>query len=345
MTSPVGPELAHAANVLLADYLAVERGASVLITADTASDRAVVEAVMNGASALGAQPVLVVMLRLPFQGAPADPYIPAPLAAAAKECEVWIDLTFPYIAGSRAHDEAMSPGRARYLLASDLTAEGMVRLFARVDLDRLFAVHHAFDAVVGGAIGRQCRITNDTGTEVTFTIAKPAFGKPRRAEKPGLYFVPGMVTIFPEPESVRGAIGVDAAFHEYYTAFAEPMTLGVDGKIHDISGGGSEREVMDRALRRAGGGDYGHVIHFTCGIHPAARFTGASFVEDARARGNDAVGLGIPFWQPGGGENHPDAVIKRQSIWIDGEQVVKDGAIVGPPDLAERAAQLEPVYG
>jgi hypothetical protein len=101
---------------------------------------------------------------------------------------------------------------------------------------------------------------------------------------------------------------------------------------------------MDRALKRAGGGEYGYIIHFTHGIHPAARATGKSFIEDMRVTGNDAVGMGLPWWIPGGGENHPDAILFQQSIWIDGNKIVEDGAIVGPPPLAKLADELRPLY-
>ena len=101
--------------------------------------------------------------------------------------------------------------------------------------------------------------------------------------------------------------------------------------------------VRERALRRAGGGEhYGHVIHFTHGVHPTARVTGESFIEDMRATGNNAVGLGIPFWLPGGGENHPDAILAGQSLWVDGQAIVSDGVIVGPPELARLAERLVP---
>ena len=89
--------------------------------------------------------------------------------------------------------------------------------------------------------------------------------------------------------------------------------------------------MLERSLRRASGEGLGYIIHFTCGIHPAARYTGTCFLEDQRVLGYNAVGLGLPFWMPGGGENHPDAVLSKQSLWLDGEQIVKDGIIVGPP--------------
>lgn len=340
----MGPELAHAADMLLRDYMAARAGETVLITADTASDPAGVQAVFNAAFALGAKPALLTIPQLPFQGTLADPHIPPAVAAASADCDVWIDLTFPYLAGSTVHDHTMKAGRVRYLLGGDMTADSIVRLFGAVDLDRYYAVHAAFDKVTHGAIGKECRITNEHGTDVRFTIGKPGFTKPRRADKPGMYLVPGACTLFPELESVKGTIAVFAAFHEYFATLRTPLLLTLDGRVTGLAGGGSDRRVMDRALRRAAGGDYGYVIHFTHGIHPAARVTGRSFIEDMRATGNNSVGLGLPWWVPGGGENHPDALVAQQSIWIDGEEIVRDGTIVGPAALAAEAAALQPRY-
>jgi len=112
-----------------------------------------------------------------------------------------------------------------------------------------------------------------------------------------------------------------------------------------LSGGGPERKVMDRALRRAGGGEYGHIVHFTCGYHPSARLTGKSFIEDQRVIGCNAVGFGLPQWVEGGGENHPDCVMSQQSFWIEDQKIVDAGVIVAPPDLAQAARELQPTVG
>lgn len=341
--SVAGPELATAADVLLRDYMVLKPGDSVLITADTATDMAAAQAIMNAASVTGAKPSLLVIPQLPFQGALADPYVPPALAAAADSSSVWIDLTFPYLAGAHVQDEAMKTGRVRYLLGGDMGAGGLVRLFGKVDLDRYYAVHQGFDELVHGAIGKSVRITDELGSDVSFTLAKPGFRKPRRAEAPGMYLVPGSCTMFPELESVRGEIHVRAAFHEYYTPLSPPLVFRVDGRIKELAGGGNERRIMDRALRRAADGQYGHVIHFTHGIHPAARVTGSSFIEDMRATGNNAVGFGVPWWLPGGGENHPDAIVSMQSIWIDGRQIVDRGQIVAPAPLARLSDALAPI--
>jgi len=343
MSAP-GPELSHAAEVVVRDYMAVRADENVLITADTASDPAAAQALLAAAERAGARPALMTIAQLPFQGGLADPYITPTLAGAVLGSDVWIDLTFPYLAGSHLYDEALKTKRIRYLLGGDMGADGMTRLFGRVDLDRYYAVHKAFDEMINAAIDKTVRITNALGTDVTFRLGKRGFEKPRRGDMPGGYLVPGSCTMFPDVESVKGEIVVGSVFHEYYAALGQPMTLEVDGKIRAVRGGGNERKVADRALRRAAGGEYGYVIHFTHGIHPAARVTGRSFIEDMRSVGNDAIGMGIPWWLPGGGENHPDAVLFMQSIELDGRKIVEDGAIVGPPALAKLADALAPLW-
>jgi hypothetical protein len=122
------------------------------------------------------------------------------------------------------------------------------------------------------------------------------------------------------------------------------MVLEVEGTIKTMRGGGPELTVMDRALRRAGGGKYGHVIHFSYGFHPAARFGAGSFIEGIRAIGCNAVGFGVPWWEPGGGENHPDAVMTAQSLWIEDVEVVRDGVVIAPEPLAAIGQRLQPLY-
>jgi 2,5-dihydroxypyridine 5,6-dioxygenase len=43
--------------------------------------------------------------------------------------------------------------------------------------------------------------------------------------------------------------------------------------------------------------------------------------------------MGLPWWEPGGGENHPDGIVFDQSLWIDGELISERGRFSGPPHL------------
>ncbi|MEX0923732.1 MAG: hypothetical protein WDZ84_13255 [Rhodovibrionaceae bacterium] len=310
------------------------------MTADTQSDLLAAESILSAARVLGAEAVLLLVSQLPFQGKLADPYIPAVLRKAIQECDVWVDLTFPYLAGSDAHDLVMGQKRCRYLLLGNLTAKGVENLFGVTDLDRLFAFQKAFDDYIAGHEGDEGRITNPAGTDVSFTLGKTATKKLRHVDVPGAYTPLGSGIFFPVPETVRGQVVLDAVFHEYYVALQTPIRLEIDGQIASIEGGGAHAQTMDRALRRAAGGAYGRVIHFSYGFHPAAQFAGRSFIEDIRACGTNAIGFGVPWWEPGGGENHPDGVVTQQSLWIGGEQLISDGAIVAPAELLDPAEAL-----
>lgn len=321
---------ARGANVLVTDHFCIGPGECVLVTADGATDPDAAAAILAAAAAVQAKPVLVTIPQLPYQGKLADPHVPDALAAAVMNCDVWFDMTFPYLAGSEVHDRAMKAGRARYLLVGDIKADGVHRLYGTVPLDRLFEVQQAFDHFMASHEGAQGRITSPHGTDITFTLGRSATRKHRRTDKPGTSTIMGSGIFYPVPESVRGTIAIDAIFHEYYKVLPAPMLLVVDGNIRELRNAGADRAVTERALRRAGGGSFGRVIHLTYGFHPSAQFTGRSFIEDIRSTGSNAVGLGVPWWEPGGGENHPDAVMSSQSIWVDGELIVENGALTGP---------------
>jgi hypothetical protein len=340
-TLPHVLDTARAARVLVSDQFCVQRGETVIVTADSSTDRAAVEALLAAASAEGAKAVLMLIPQLPYQGKLADPYIPDAVAHAVAASDVWFDMTFPYMAGSSAHDKAMKAGRTRYLLLGDVDAGALRRLYGTIELDTLFEVQSRIDDLVAASGGASCRSTSSSGTDLSFRLGKPGGKKRRRADIPGGSTIMGSCIFYPEPESVQGVIALDAIFHEYYCLLPAPIKLHVEGEIRQIEHVRDHAVVTERSLRRAANGNYGRVIHLTCGFHPAARFAGNSFIEDIRTPGANAIGLGVPWWEPGGGENHPDGVVSRQSLWIDGEQIVQDGRIVAPADLAGAARTLE----
>jgi 2,5-dihydroxypyridine 5,6-dioxygenase len=335
--------LSAAQNLL--DFMAVKRGEDILITADVGTDEAVTSAIFAEAERLGARPSIFVSPKLPFQGKLGDPYISRVLAEAVRNCDVWIDVTFPYLAGSQVHDHAMETKKIRYILGGDMARDNFTRLFGMVDFDQYFDAQGEFDKVFAAGVGKTVRIVTRLGTDVTFTLGKGGVAKPRRAANPGMYVIPGTCSIPPQVETVSGTIVVINGFHEFYEPLAAPISLivnGKNGKVSELTGGGPSHDPLKRAMLRAGGGQFGSIIHFTHGLHPAARMTGKCFVEDIRTFGSNAIGLGIPWWEPGGGENHPDAVLTEQSVWLDGQQIIRDGEIVSPGPLAEKAAKLAP---
>ena len=76
-----------------------------------------------------------------------------------------------------------------------------------------------------------------------------------------------------------------------------------------------------------------------------AKTFGANFAwtdDNVHLKPGGGLSIFIPFWLPGGGENHPDALVTQQSLWIDGARIAVDGVIVDPPPLPALAARLVP---
>ena len=333
--------LACGADVLVRDQFRVKAGESVLITADPETSVPTVEALVTATRLVGGKCMVAIVPRLPFTGSLADACIPEPASAAALSADVWFDLTFPSFNGSSTYAAMLKNGRTRHALLGDL-GEGLRRLYAAVNFDALYELQSAIDSFIRDSEGESCHISSAAGTDCVFRIGKSATKKSRVVDQPGSQTPPGSALILPVPESVQGTLVLEATFDSSYTPLTSPVTMEVDNRIRKVQGEGRDTAVLDRALRRAGGGEYGQVIHFTHGFHPAATFTGRAFMEDIRSMGCNAVGLGIPWWVPGGGENHPDGVIRSQSIRIGKQLIVDNGVLVGPDNIARMASALEP---
>lgn len=343
MTYGVDVLAAHrGATRLVRDQVKVRKGETVLVTADHRTDAVALQCVSTAVDEAGGRLGVMLLPILPFQGRLADPYLNDMLEPAAAKAEVWLDMTWPYIAGSAVYDGVLAAGRTRYLLMGDLDADGLGRLYGTVDIAALAHLESELSRVIHAAVGKPCRVTSENGTDFSFILASGAEQLRPKQDGTGHNAPPGSVIMLPDAESVRGTIVVEAMFHEYYSELAAPLlNLQVDGEIVKLLGGASDRILAERALgRAAGNGSYGKVIHLTYGFHPRARFRGASFMEGIRHQGNNAIGLGQPFWEPDGGENHPDAVLSNQSIWLDGDPLVKDSALIHE-ELAELARGLD----
>jgi hypothetical protein len=332
MTSP---RLLRAADNLVKESFAVTPGESVLITADYRTETRLLDAVAGSVSRAGARPLIAVAPSLPYQGGLSDPYVGDSLKAAMVASDVWFDFCFPYHAGSGGHAAAMAGKRCRYGLIALSSAESFERLYGCVDYAAMVEFNVALAEYVGEAAGKTARFTCPRGTDVRLILDKMKLARKRVSNEPGMHTVPGTQSFYPIMESVEGRIAIQALFDEYYRPLREPIVIEAAGRIKDFHGGGADdRLSFERALRRAGGRDgYGNFVHFTLGFHPGAMLTGRQFIEDIRVPGSNAIGMGLPWWEPGGGENHPDGIVLEQSLWIGEVQLVERGTFVGPEPL------------
>ena len=141
---------AHAVDILLSDFMCLAAVERAVITADMTSDMRLVQALLEGMYRRGRQASAVIIPRaFPSEGAGADVGITDACRAAIMNTDLWIDMTFPYMAGSGPHDEVMHAGKARYLLLGDANLDSFTRLFGDIELDRYFEAQAEFDKTFG----------------------------------------------------------------------------------------------------------------------------------------------------------------------------------------------------
>ncbi len=244
------------------------------------------------------------------------------------------------------HDAAMKAGRTRYALLATSGVESFGRLYGGVDFASLMDYQMAIVEYLDRKAGSRVRFSCPAGTGVEFVLDAVKLKRERVARSAGVHTVPGAQSLYPVKGSVRGRVVLGALFDEHYRLLRRPAIVEVDGSIRSMNCTAAEDgPSFERALRRAaGGGDFGFMIHFTMAFHPAARITGRHFIEDIRALGANAIGMGLPWWEEGGGENHPDGVVLDQSLWVDEEPIVEAGSIVGPAELMPAYRRVQPIF-
>ena len=99
-------EPARTARKFVKEVLPIQPGEDIALTADTTTDARVVNATAEAILALGAHPVVIWYEEL--RDAAGSP--PAPVTAALKAAQAWIEFAPPYLLHGPAHREALKAG-------------------------------------------------------------------------------------------------------------------------------------------------------------------------------------------------------------------------------------------
>ena len=121
-------ELNKAAQVLVNKLLSVRSKESVLIYADTATNRRVVESTAAAVHAAGGEACIFWFETRPEVAI--EP--PRPLAAAMKASDVVLEFATKYLIHTKAWEDAVVAG-ARSITLSGMTPDMMIRVIGRVD--------------------------------------------------------------------------------------------------------------------------------------------------------------------------------------------------------------------
>jgi leucyl aminopeptidase (aminopeptidase T) len=330
-------ELAKAADKLVRErtLLGLEAGESLLICADTQTDRRVVESTARAAHVSGVKVATIWYAAPPDVGEKA--VVPRPVAAAMASTDVMVEFSKKYLLFSESWRTAIERG-VRYLGLWGMDADMAVRLVGNVNWPKLIKFGEKL-AEVSKKVNTM-RITSPAGTDVTFRLdaARPFV----RSETQG--GLAGEIAWAPIEESINGKIVFDGVVFppEEIGLIRTPIELCLKrGKVTGIDGGAEARRLKQWLETWKDNNMY-NIAHFSYGFNPGARLCDR-IIEADRVFGTVVVGIGYQRdtyrGKAGTAASHCDGTMLVPSIRTANKYIEKEGRYVHP-ELAELSEGL-----
>jgi len=341
-------ELGKAAKILCEDLFKLKPGETFVITADTGSDYRVVHATATAAFACDAKPMVVCTASPLGMGKAADSTLPMKaLTAVLVETDAWIEYNRNIILYSTPYDIANAKNpKLRYVCASAMNVDMMVRLIGRIDFYNLEKFMTRLVKLTENS--KHIRITTPAGTDVEFDNdpKHPVNLRGSRYDVPSTHMIPGQISWSPALDTINGKIVFDGSIvPPIVGVLEEPVTLQIkNGTIVKIEGG-KEAIEYEKWLKGLDHPQMFKLAHTAYGVHPNARLTG-DIVEDERIWGATVWGIGNvgPILIPGGisGPSHSDGICLNSSVWLDNVQIMNTGKFIDPQlkKLAEKLGKV-----
>lgn len=263
-----------------------------------------------------------------------------PVIAALAGSGLVVDLTVEGMLHA-AELPAILEGGARLLMISNEHPEALERLApdpalepkVRAGLKRLKAA-------------KRMTVTSPAGTALEIDVAEaPVGGVWGYCGKGGqvAHWPGGLCLCFPKAGSVNGVLALapgdaNLTFKRYYEA---PVRLVIeDDYVTRIDGEGLDAELTRSYFAAWGDRDAYAVSHVGWGMNPQARWEAMSFYDKDQFNGTELRAFAGNFlYSTGANETagrhtlgHFDLPLRNCTVALDGEEVVKDGALQG--DLA-----------
>jgi leucyl aminopeptidase (aminopeptidase T) len=338
-------ELGKAAKILCEELFKLKPGETFVITADTESEKRVIDATARAAFACGAKPMVIYTASPLGVGKAADPMLPLEsLTAALLKADAWVEFNNKWLLYSTPYDVAMTENKKlRHLCLVGMNVDMMVRCIGRVDYPTLEKFEKKITEMTLNA--KHVRMTTPAGEDVEFDNfpgRKPIM-ELGYADTPGSHMMAGQIGWSPALETVNGVIVFDGSLVPPIVGLLkQPVALHVkNGEIIKVEGG-KEATEYDAWLKSFNHPQMLRLAHVCYGFNPGARLTG-DILEDERVWGGTEWGIGNigAILIPGGvpAPSHSDGICLNTSVWLDGVQIMDKGQVLDP-ELKELAKKL-----
>jgi leucyl aminopeptidase (aminopeptidase T) len=323
-------EMGRVGRKIVEELFPIQQGENVVVTADTMSDWRVVQETVKAIYAVGAVPTLVV--HPTTEMATANP--PAPVAAALRAADAWIELNDSYLLYSDAWKEAMRAGVRFLSLGGDV--DSLVRMVGRVDYSLLEKLAEKLLELSNKA--KEIRITSELGTDLTIKVDaarsqghvfKPGPGVIGTEGEGSSQMPPGQATFGHVPGGVEGVVVFDGALYPPVElgVLREPVRLEISGGVITRIEGGHEARVFEDWLAAFDHPGMYQVAHCSYGFNPGVNRCKGEIGHDERVFGGVEFGIGAAWAEA---PAHSDGVVLRPTVWADEEELERHGRYTHP---------------
>ncbi len=313
-------ELDHAVKAVIRDCLGVREGEDVLVICNPATQR-IGERMRDTAQDAGADAVLAVISERGSHAA--EP--PAPIAAAMAAVDVVLAPTVQSLSHTAARRAATEAG-ARIATLPGVTEEMLARVMS-ADMDGLRTKGRAIAELL--TAGAEARITCPNGSDLRLGL-EGRRGVPDAGEltAPGAFgnLPCGEGFIAPVEGTAEGRLVIDGTIASLGLG-DDPAELVIHAG-HLVSAGG-ERGMRLMELLEAHGPDGTNVAELGIGTNEKAILSG-EILEDEKLLGTAHLAFGASAAIGGTVQVpvHLDCLVMKPDVTVDGEPVVRDGALV-----------------
>ena len=317
-------QMAKAAKKIVEQLAGVQPGEKVLIVTDTGSDFSLAHSLASAVEAAGGE--FAIIIAKPVAKAGDSPH--ACIGAAASSADVILTPTSRSITHSQGIRDALKAGKARLLSLS----EAKPRTFVGGMFEADFLSRKPLVEALGRkmAEGRNIKIQAPGGTDLVADLGtRVPILNTALSHKPGQNMGSAIeVFIAPIEGSMNGTFVCDITC-SMIGIVAQPVRIQFKDGVAVSIEGGAEAARLKELL--AGVGDPGAYwnAEIAFGLNPCARVTG-DIIEDEGKYGTGHVALGnnLGFGGKLTAAIHIDMVYSKPSVWIDGEQVYRDGELL-----------------
>lgn len=321
-------------KILMEEMFRLQKGETVAITADSGSDREIIEALANAAHEAGGLPLTIWIPRAKKESQAGIKDWPAEaLTAALCKVDVWIEANSMVLLYSEIWERAMKENKKlRYLIIADSTISSLRRVFTGFNIQQLKVLLNKVRDMVMAS--KQIRICSNNGTDVSYAIdlnhafdiddgdfSQPKFGT-----------APGFVNMVPKVGTMKGRIVFDT-LQNAETGSPVEFVMN-EGRIENVKGG-EAAEKFKAYLASFNDENMYKISHNMLGLNPNIRELSGELVEDERVWGGANFGFGHTSamdMPPHGQEaaSHFDGVVTKASIFLDDVAIIKNGDICHP---------------